>query len=122
MLVGTVGRLRRPAIVIELRGNDGQIRSAEAYVDTGFSGDLTLPKAAIERLELSPNDAVNMQIGDGAYATFTTYQATILWRDVLREITVLESEIWPVIGIGLLWQCNLSIDFIPGGNVSITEL
>ena len=85
--------MRRPAVVMELRGNDGQIRSSEAYVDTGFSGDLTLPKAAIERLGLSPNDAANMQLGDGAYATFTTYQATILWRGVPREITVLESEI-----------------------------
>ena len=122
MIVGAVGSLRRPAVIIELRGNDGQIRSVEAYVDTGFSGDLTLPEAAIERLGLSPNDVANMQIGDGAYTTFTTYQATILWRDTPREITVLGSEIWPVIGIGLLWQCNLSIDFVPGGSVLITRL
>ena len=122
MIVGTVGSLRRPAIVIEVRDRAGQTRSTEAYVDTGFSGDLTLPKAAIEILGLSPNDAVNVQIGDGAYTTFTTYQVTTLWRDVPREITVLESEIWPVIGIGLLWQCNLSIDFAPGGSVLITRL
>ena len=114
--------MRRPAIVIEVRDRAGQTRSTEAYVDTGFSGDLTLPKAAIEILGLSPNDAVNVQIGDGAYTTFTTYQVTTLWRGVPREITVLESEIWPVIGIGLLWQCNLSIDFAPGGSVLITRL
>ena len=122
MIAGVVGSLRRPAIDIEVIGRDGLARSAEVYVDTGFSGDLTLPKLAIERLSLLPNDAVNMQIGDGAYATFTTYQAAILWRGAPREFTVLESEIWPVIGIGLLGQCNLSIDFAPGGNVSITEL
>lgn len=122
MIAGTVGWLRRPTVSIEIVGRDGLARSVEVYVDTGFSGDLTLPKVAIERLSLLPNDAVNMQIGDGAYATFTTYQATILWRDVSREIVVLEFEIWPVIGIGLLWQCNLSIDFAPGGGVSITEL
>ena len=122
MIAGVVGPLRRPAIDIEVLGRDGLARSAEVYVDTGFSGDLTLPKVAIERLSLLSNDAVNMQIGDGAYATFTTYQATILWRDLPREVTVLESEIWPVIGIGLLWQCNLSIDFARGGNVFITEL
>ena len=122
MIAGTVGRLRRPAIEIEVMGRDAPARSAEVYVDTGFSGDLTLPKVAIERLNLLPNDTVNMQIGDGAYTTFTTYQATILWRNVTREVTVVESEIWPVIGVGLLWQCNLSIDFAPGGTVSITEL
>ena len=114
--------MKRPAINIEVIGRDGLARSAEVYVDTGFSGDMTLPEAAIERLSLLPNDVVNMQIGDGAYATFTTYQATILWRDTPREITVLESEIWPVIGIGLLWHNNLSIDFTPGGGVAVSGL
>ena len=78
MIAGSVDGLRRPAIVIEVRDGDGQARSVDAYVDTGFSGDLTLPKIAIERLRLLPNDIVNMQIGDGASATFATYQATIL--------------------------------------------
>ena len=122
MIAGTVGWLRRPAIDIEVIGRDGLARSAEVYVDTGFSGDLTLPRVVIERLSLLPNDTINMQIGDGAYTTFTTYQATILWRDARREIIVLESEIWSVIGIGLLWHNNLSIDFTPGGNVAITGL
>ncbi len=122
MITGTVGRLRRPAIVVELMDRDGQPRSAEAYVDTGFSGELTLPKSAIERLRLSQNDRVNMQIGDGALATFNTYRAAILWDGASREVTVVESEIWPVAGVGLLWQCNLSIDFAPGGNVLITGL
>ncbi len=122
MITGTVGRLRRPIIVAELIDRDEQPRSAEAYVDTGFSGDLTLPRAAIERLGLSPNGRVNMQIGDGAVATFNTYRAAILWDAARKEITVVESEIWPVAGIGLLWQCNLSIDFAPGGNVLITGL
>lgn len=122
MIAGVVGPLRRSAIDIEVIRRDGLARSAEVYVDTRFSGDLTLPKVAMERLSLLPNDAVNMQIGDGAYATFTTYQATILWRDAPREITVLESEIWPVAGTGLPWHNNLSIDFTPGGDVAFTGL
>ena len=122
MITGTVGRLRRPVIAVEFMDGDGQPLSAELFVDTGFSGEVTLPKAAIERLGLSPNDTVNMQIGDGALATFATYRAEILWDDAPREITVLESEIWPVAGVGLLWQFNLSIDFVPGGNVAVTAL
>ena len=52
--------MRRPAIDIEVIGRDGLSRSSEVYVDTGFSFDLTPPRAAIERLSLLPNDAVNM--------------------------------------------------------------
>lgn len=122
MITGTVGRSRRPVIVVELIDRDGQPRSAEAYVDTGFSGDLTLPRTAIEMLGLSPNNRVNMQIGDGAFATFTTYRAAILWDGAPKDVTVVESEIWSVAGVGLLWQCNLSIDFAPGGNVLIASL
>ena len=44
------------------------------------------------------------------------------WHDISKEITVLEAEIWPVVGVGLLWQNNLSIDFTNGGDVTITEL
>lgn len=60
MIAGVPGPLRRPAIDIEVTGRDGLARSAEVYVDTGFSGDLTPPRGAIERLSLLPNDAVNM--------------------------------------------------------------
>ncbi len=35
---------------------------------------------------------------------------------------MLESEIFSVIGVNLLWDNNLSIDFKHGGDVTITEL
>ena len=44
------------------------------------------------------------------------------WHNGLRRIIVLESEILPVLGVGLLWESNLSIDFVPDGDVTIEEL
>ena len=37
-------------------------------------------------------------------------------------VDVLESEITPLVGVGLLWGNNLSVDFRHGGEVRITEL
>ena len=44
------------------------------------------------------------------------------WRDGLRLIEIPEAEATPLVGIGMLWGNNLSIDFQPGGNVAITGL
>ena len=123
MIRGTVSPLRQPSISIVLMDNGGQPRSVTAHLDTGFSGDLTLPKASIEQLDIPPTDrAISYRIGDGARTLFNSYAATVLWQDSIHHITVLESEIYPVIGVGLLWGSNLSVDFRHGGDVTIREL
>ncbi len=84
---------------------------------------MTLPKSVIEQLQLPLTTRSNSyQIGSGAIETFNTYEGTIHWHDGFRDIIVLESEIVPVVGVGLLWENNLSIDFRHGGDVTITEL
>ncbi len=54
MVHGSVSLMRRPVINVVLIDAEGLDRVAEANVDTGFSGDLTLPKAVIEQLGLVP--------------------------------------------------------------------
>lgn len=123
MLNGAVNLLRQPAVSIVVIAANDQCWTIDANVDTGFSGDLTLPKSAIEQLGLPLATRSNSyRIGSGAMATFNTYDGTILWHDSRRKVTVLESEITPIIGVGLLWDNNLSIDFKHRGDVTITEL
>ena len=122
MISGAVNLMRKPVITLMVMDTNGQDRAVAVNLDTGFSDSLTLPKSAIEQLGLSPVDRSNFRIGNNALATFNTYDATIRWHDGLRRITVLESEIDPVIGVGLLWENNLSIDFVHGGSVTVAEL
>lgn len=103
--------------------SSGQDRTIEAHLDTGFTGDLTLPIAVIERLGLvAAGRSGSYRIGSGFTIAFNTYGGTIRWHNEIRPIDVLESEVTPLVGIGLLWNNNLSIDFALGGNVTITEL
>ena len=123
MITGAVSTLRFPSIAIELIDGEGRSRVIDAHLDTGFSGELTLPKAAIAELGIKMIDRSNYyRIGNNELALFNAYAATIRWHGGLRQVTAMESEIFPVVGVGLLWENNLSVDFIIGGNVAIREL
>ena len=122
MISGIVSLTRWPIVNLLILGVDGHETAIEARIDTGFSDDLTLPRSVIARLELTPLDRSNYRIGDSSTTTFDTYSATIRWQGELYRVIVLESEVSPVLGVGLLWGNNLSVDFRHGGDVSITEL
>ena len=123
VISGNVNSLRFPEITVVLFDSNGQDRAVEAHLDTGFTGELALPIAAIERLGLvRAGRSGQYRIGSGATVAFNIYDGTIRWRDETRRIHVLESEITPLVGVGLLWNNNLSIDFRHGGDVTITEL
>ena len=123
VISGNVNSLRCPEITVVLVDSNGQDRTVDAHLDTGFAGELTLSMTAIEQLGLVPTGRSGQyRIGSGATVAFNTYRGTIRWRDEIRGIDVLESEITPLVGVGLLWNNNLSIDFRHGGDVTITEL
>ena len=91
-------------------------------IDTGFTGDLTLRRAEIERFRLTPAGTSLMTTASGQTLEFPAYEATIIWHDRPKQIRVLESEVAPMIGTTLLWDSRLSIDFALGGDVVISEL
>lgn len=122
MISGMVNSTRRPTVDLLILDVDGYERPIEARIDTGFSDDLTLPRSVIARLGLKRLDRSNYRIGDNSTATFSTYAATVRWQGELRQIIVLESEVSPVLGVGLLWGNNLSVDFRHDGDVRVTEL
>ena len=91
-------------------------------MDTGFTGELTLPASAIDRLGLESSGFSTYRVGGGSLTPFSSYHATIRWGDGVKYITVLASENFPLVGVGLLWGNSLWVDFRFGGDVIITEL
>jgi predicted aspartyl protease len=49
MISGFTNTMRRPTIAVALVDASGRERTVEAHLDTGFTGDLTLPAAVIEQ-------------------------------------------------------------------------
>ena len=91
-------------------------------MDTGFTGDMTLPSSAIEQLGFPFISITGFRTGTGRFTDYDSYRGSVLWQGRQREIDVLKSETVPLVGVGLLWGNNLSVDFRRDGDVSITEL
>lgn len=111
-----------------VQGDGDATESIDFIIDTGYTGELTLPQEIIDRLDLQAVNYEEFDVGptavlaDGTIRNVTVYVARVLWNDRLRSVEVDSLGIAPLVGMGLLRGSNLSIDAAPGGLVTITEL
>ena len=94
-------------------------------IDTGATGDASLPQSVIDSLNLSlaeDSDDIVITLADGTTGPGRLYPARVLWHDRIRHIEVVNLEGAPLVGMALLYGCNLNVDAVPGGLVTITEL
>ena len=110
-----------PRVDINISGFDRVFRSEEAVVDTGSTGWLTLPEATIERLGLTYYGQRPANQAAGEAEMFDIYGVLVLWHGLPRPVPVHHAEGTPLIGMGLLDGCRLSIDSWEGGDVVIEE-
>ena len=126
--VSVIDDILEAETTIVVQGGSDAIESIDFIIDTGYTGELTLPQEIIDRLDLQAANYEESDVGptvvlaDGAIRTVTVYVASILWNDRLRNVEVDSLGIAPLIGMRLLRGSNLSVDAIPGGLVTITEL
>jgi clan AA aspartic protease len=121
VIQGTIVNLQAKINVV-LRLAPGQELEIGCVVDTGFSGFLTLPSIAVERLGLPYLININANLADHSSVKTNVHAATIVWNGQERNITVLAMGQRPLIGTALLENQNLSIDFREGGKVTINTL
>ena len=122
MMVGFVNARSEAILPIVIGGQTGGWQSADAVIDTGFNGFLTLPSEIINNLKLPWNASDIVTLGDGSETLFDLYAATIVWDGQYREIDVAESETEPLIGMALLYGYKLQIETIKGGLVRVDAL
>jgi clan AA aspartic protease len=117
---GRVDSGRRALVTIKLkRTATAPVREIEAWIDTGFNGDLVLPHSIIEELGLSQSATVDSQLGDGETAVLDTYSCLVDWFDRETQIQAISSKIRiPLLGVGLLINHRLTVDF-PAKSLSI---
>lgn len=120
MISGSVnGRLEAiiPLRVLDAGGVPQQI---ETILDTGFTGALTLPPAAIENLGLVWRSRSSAVLASGQIEEFDVFAATVMWDDGLRKILVQAIDNVPLLGMRLLAGFELRIQVVKGGTVEIT--
>ena len=122
MILGSVNSNVEATLPLTVLGTDSRKRDVTGVIDTGFSGDLTLPMEAIESLEL---EWVCRDVGvmaDGREELIDVYCGAILWDGVPCEVEVSLTETVPLIGMGLLLGHTVKIDVIRGGLVEIVPV
>jgi clan AA aspartic protease len=122
MIAGRVTHDRSAIVTIEVLDRHQQSTRVDPIIDTGFTGDPTLPPELIARLGLSFVGRGEAILGDGAVDVFNVYSATILWDGQQRRIEVDETRTDRLLGMGLMQGYRLTIDVLEGGAVTLERL
>jgi clan AA aspartic protease len=110
---GHVDRSGRALISIGLFPTpDSVTREVEAWIDTGFTGDLVLPQEQIETLGLEQSGTVKAILADGSEAALMTYACELEWFGERRHLEVVANHgEFPLLGTGLLLGHQLRISY-----------
>ncbi len=111
-----------PRITLRVRDASGRDRPIEAVIDTGFTGEITLPPEAVESLSLGFQGDGTGTLADGSVESFEIYRAVLLWHGVPRLSLAYAVPGEPLIGMGLLRDSELRVEAVPNGRVEIEDL
>ena len=119
---GQVNNGLEPVLALALLDNYGATVQTNFVIDTGFTGEETLPQGIIDRLRLQRSDQMELILADGTIRIVEIYIARLQWCGMAKAVNIVSMESEPLIGMALLSGSNLSIDALPGGMVTITDL
>ena len=122
MIRGRVTVGKAMLIACEIMDNRSRLWPLEAYLDTGFTGDLALPINAIRRLGLPHLGERIFTLADGRTNAMNTYYGTLIWHERPRDVVVIQTDGAPLIGMGLLWGNQIILNAVDGGSVIIEEI
>ena len=106
----------RALITVSVRSLDvAATREIQAWIDTGFNGDLLLPQQQIDDLALPQSGTVKAILADGSAVALKTFACRIEWFGEERHLqVVVNNGEYPLLGVGLLWSHDLHISYRTG--------
>lgn len=122
MISGTVGPNREALVRLKVSGPSGEEQEIEAVIDTGFSGQFTLPPALISKLRLTWLSQGQAIMANGQVETFDIYAIVVLWDGRPLRIMAEQADTEPMIGMSLLFACKLTLEIVDSGLVTIERI
>jgi clan AA aspartic protease len=84
----------------------------DAWIDTGFTGELVLPQTFISALGLVQSGTVSAQLGDGSAVVMNTYTCVVEWFNQEMQVEIVANNgQFPLLGVGLLRDHKLTVDY-----------
>jgi predicted aspartyl protease len=122
MMTGTVNARLELLIPLPILDDLGLEQEIETVLDSGFTGSLTLPPAAIAGLGLIWRSQGSAVLANGVVEQFDIYAATVIWDGSPRSILVQAIDTPPLMGMVLLAGHDLRVRVRPGGSVEIEAI
>lgn len=122
MISGHVNSNPEAVVSLVVLGPDGQEQEIEAVVDSGFTGQITLPPGLIVKLGLPLIGQSRAVLGDGSVVDYDVFEVNVVWDGRARLVNVDSADTEPLLGMGLLLGHEVTMQVIPGGTVSIRPL
>ena len=112
-MIGIVDESGRALLRVRLRSRGSSTASEiEAWIDTGFTGELVLPRNQAVSLGLEPCSGTQAILADGSKITVDAYTCEVLWFGVWKEAEVIANNgRFPLLGVGLLRERDLNINY-----------
>lgn len=119
MIRGIVSEDMRPTITLELRDSGGDRHAVAFEIDTAFTHALTLPLNLVPLLGLEFIRSHVVEYANGGTETVEVYEVALDWdgHPISEEVFALGHR--PLLGTRLLDGYDLSIRFLPGGEVTV---
>ena len=122
MLTGRVNSRLEAIVRLWIRGPEDRILEIDVLIDTGFSGFLSLPPDMIASLGLLLHGETVGTLADGTKGLFPIYRAIISWHGQARATFVSAIENHPLLGMGVLYDSEIFMQVVDGGEVVVQEL
>jgi clan AA aspartic protease len=117
MIVGEVSPNGEAKVALTLVGLAGRDIEADAVIDTGFTGDITLPPGLVVSLGFTWITRGRALLSNGTIDQFDVFAGTILWDGAPRRVMVEQADTDPLIGMQLMYGYDIEIRNVVGGRV-----
>lgn len=117
---GRVDSFGRALVIVAVRPTEtADLHEIEVWIDTGFNGDLVVPRQQIDELKLPQSGTLMAMLADGSEVALQRYTCLIDWFGEERTLEVVARDgNVPLLGVGLLAGHDLHISY-RAGNVTI---
>lgn len=112
-MIGFIDESGRALLSVEIRSDStSRAVAIEVWVDTGFKGDLVLPRKDIDSLALHRSGSVDAVLADGSQIELSTYTCLVSWFGEERRLEVVANDgDHPSLGVGLLFGLELRVNY-----------
>ena len=122
MTRGNVISARKPLLPITILDSTGNQHDLLVTLDTGFTSQLALPGNYLRRSVLTTDVYIDSRPATGEVIRIPTGRATLIWQGRRRNVTVMQLDSEPLLGMEFLWNHRITIDAITNGPVTVSPL